>query len=87
MKGSKMLNNRKTFLASTALLASVVAATALYAHESNDSQGRSMMNGGMMGGMHAMMANCRQMMASMNGDADGRGRPNAQWRSTQPRSE
>jgi len=83
-----MLNTRKTFLAYAALGAGMVAAIALYAHESIGSQGRTMMNGsGMMDGMHSMMANCRQMMASINGNADGRGRPNAQWRSSQPRPE
>ncbi|MEZ5936331.1 MAG: hypothetical protein R3F54_31405 [Alphaproteobacteria bacterium] len=87
-----MSTNRKAVLASTALVTGVLAATALYAHESGNARrammGQSMMHdGAMMGGEHSMMGTCRQMMASMSGDAKGRRRPNAQWSSPQTRSE
>lgn len=76
----------KALAVTSAVIAALVAAPALYAHESKESDSSMMGPGmmdqggmmGMMGQMSEMMEGCSKMMQSMHqGDAE---RPNEQWR-------
>ena len=65
-----MRKNLNTVIVASALAVAMLSGTALYAHQSDGSQG-SMMDpgmmgqGGMMGQMSEMMATCNQMMQGM----------------------
>lgn len=77
----------KTLLATAALVASVILAPALYAH---DAEGSGEHNGSMMGSdMMGMMTQMNEMMddcnAMMQGAMkDGGEKPNEQWRQDAP---
>ncbi len=71
-----MRKNLKTVIMASALAVAMLSGTALYAHESDGSQGsmmgpgmmgqgRMMGQGGMMGRMSQMMATCNQLMQGM----------------------
>ena len=88
-----MRKSMKIFAVASALVAGVAIAPALYAHDSERSNG-SMMGPGMMDqggmmGMMNMMGQMSQMMdhcnEMMQGAGDGRsGKPNEQWRKDTP---
>lgn len=85
-----MRNTMMSLAAAVALVAGVVTASALYAHDSESSKGHDgdMMGSGMMGMMNmmeemsGMMDHCNQMMQGMTGD--GTGKPNDQWHKEAP---
>ncbi|MFC4350878.1 hypothetical protein ACFOW6_04900 [Fodinicurvata halophila] len=88
-----MRNSIKALAVTSAVIASLAAAPALYAEGSKESgsSGRMMGQGGMMnqggmmgmmGQMSEMMENCNKMMQSMN--RDGSGQPNEQGREDAP---
>jgi hypothetical protein len=85
-----MRRSIKALAVTSAVIAGLAAAPALYAHDSNESGGSMMGSGmmsqgsmmGMMGQMSEMMEGCNKMMQSMN--RDGSGRPNEQWREDAP---
>ncbi|MDP6572174.1 MAG: hypothetical protein QGI06_01570 [Rhodospirillales bacterium] len=60
-----MRKNLKTVIVASALAVAMLSGTALYAHQSDGSQGSMMGQGGMMGQMSQMMATCNQMMQGM----------------------
>ncbi len=85
-----MRKSIKALAIASAIIASLAAAPALYAHDSEES-GDSMMGSGMMGQggmmnmmgrMNEMMETCNKMMQSMS--HDGSGQPNEQWREKSP---
>lgn len=85
-----MRKSMKIFAVASALVAGIAIAPALYAHDSERSNG-SMMGPGMMdqGGMMSMMGQMSQMMdhcnEMMQGAGDGgSGKPNEQWRKDTP---
>lgn len=87
-----MLKSIKALAVTSAVIAGLVAAPALYAHDSKESGG-SMMGSGMMGQggmmnmmgqMSEMMEGCNKMMQSMH--QGGSERPNEQWREDAPDS-
>lgn len=87
-----MRRSIKALAVTSAVIAGLAAAPALYAHDSKES-GTSMMGSGMMGQggmmnmmgqMSEMMEGCKKMMQSMN--HDGSERPNEQWREGAPDS-
>ncbi len=86
----------KTLAISSALVAGLAAAPALYAHDSGSSRERGATMGpgmmgqggmmgmmGMMGQMGQMMENCNKMMQSMVGSPDSE-KPNERWRKDAP---
>lgn len=85
-----MLKSMKIFAVASALVAGVAIAPALYAHDSERSNGSvmgpGMMDRGgmmnMMGQMSPMMDHCNEMMQGA-GDG-GSGKPNEQWHKDAP---
>lgn len=78
----KSMNN---VIAAAVLVASVAAASVLYAHDPEGSNSHDMMGSGMMnmmGEMSEMMESCNRMMQGMTGD--GTAEPNDQWRKETP---
>ncbi len=85
-----MRKSIKALAVTSAVVAGLAAAPALYAHDSKESGGSMMGSGmmgqgGMMGQMSEMMEGCNKMMQSMH--QGGSGRPNEQWRDGTPRNE
>lgn len=85
-----MRNPIKALAVTSAVVAGLAIAPALYAHDSSESGG-SMMGSGMMGQggmmnmmgqMSEMMEGCNKMMQSMH--QGGSGRPNERWREDAP---
>lgn len=85
-----MRRSIKVLAVTSAVIAGLAAAPALYAHDSKESGG-SMMGPGMMGQdgmmdmmgqMSEMMEGCNKMMQSMNRGSSER--PNEQWRKDAP---
>lgn len=83
-----MRKSIKALAVTSAVIAGLAAAPALYAHESKESGSSMMGQGGMMnmmgimGQMSEMMEGCSKMMQSMHqGDSE---RPNEQWRKDAP---
>ncbi len=81
-----MSRNLKTLVAASALIGSLLAAPALYAHGTGGGgmmdgmmQGRQ---GDMMSEMSGMVEHCNEMMQGM--DDHGAQRPNEQWQDRQP---
>lgn len=85
-----MRKSIKAFAITSTVIAGLLAAPALYAHDSKESDdsmmGSGMMGQGgmmnMMGQMSEMMEGCNRMMQSMN--HGGSERPNEQWREKSP---
>lgn len=85
-----MRKSIKALAITSAVIAGLAAAPALYAHDSNESGGSMMDSGmmgqggmmGMMGQMSEMMEGCNKMMQSQGGS----GKPNEQWREGAPDS-
>lgn len=93
-----MRDSLKTFSIASAIVAVLVAAPTLHAHESKDPGGSKMSPGmmapgmmgqggmmGMMGQMSQMMEHCNQMMGGMMGN-QGPAQPNEQWRRDAPKT-
>lgn len=91
------MNKSKKLLATTVALVAVLTAPALYAHDTDRSQGPMMGPGGMMQGgsggmmnmmpmmkqMGQMMQSCNKMMQSMTHE-HGPKSPNEQWQKKDP---
>ena len=61
-----MKTNLKTLVATAALIAGIGAASAVYAHEDQESSGSMMGQGGMMQGSPGNMMNMMNMMGQMS---------------------
>jgi hypothetical protein len=84
-----MREHWKALAVASAMTASAIAATTLYAGSRHDASGTTMGRGGMMGQggmmgrmgqMGGMMDHCSQMMGGF-----GSGRPNEQWKKEPPK--
>ena len=87
-----MRTHLKTLLVASTLAASLAAAPAIYAYDSDSAGGSMMSRGtmgqggmmGMMGQMSSMIENFSQMMQAMMGNGHQPARPNDQWRNRSP---